>query len=249
MSSSLTAVVTGASSGIGKATVKALRATGWQVFAAARNIAALEELAAETGARAVACDITDAAEVQALADAVQAAGPLHALVNNAGGATGLDPVESGSAERWRAMYELNVLGTLSVTQTLLPQLRASGRGDLIFVTSTAAHGTYPGGAGYTASKHAQRMIPNTLRLELAGEPIRVIEIAPGAVNTEGFSLNRFEGDAERAASVYAGYEPLSSEDVAEAIAWTLNLPHHVNIDTMTIRPRAQVSHTQIARSE
>ena len=168
-------------------------------------------------------------------------------MNNAGGARGLDPVERADVEDWRWMYEVNVLGTLRVTQALLPLLRDSGRGDVVVVTSTAAFGPYEGGGGYTAAKHGERMLSTTLRLELIGQPVRVIEIAPGAVATEEFSLRRFDGDAERAASVYAGYEPLVADDVADAIAWTLSRPHHVNIDTVVLRPRAQVSNTQIAR--
>ncbi|GAA1743310.1 SDR family oxidoreductase [Microbacterium paludicola] len=243
----LRALVTGASSGIGAATVRRLRAEGWDVVASARRRDRLEALAAETGAQIVVADQTDPASIEALRDEVLATGALHALVNNAGNAFGLEPVDTGDLEKWRAMYELNVLGTLRVTQALLPALRASGRGDLLTVTSTAAHAPYPGGAGYTGVKHAERMMVNTLRLELAGEPIRVIEIAPGNVETE-FSLVRFDGDAERAAAVYAGYDPLVADDVADAIAWALSRPHHVNIDTLILRPRAQVSNTQIARA-
>lgn len=243
----LRALVTGASSGIGAATVRRLTADGWSVVASARRLDRLEALAAETGCEAIAADQTDPTSIAALAESVVAGGPLHALVNNAGNAFGLEPVETGDLEKWRSMYELNVLGTLRVTQALLPALRASGRGDLVTITSTAAHGEYPGGAGYTASKHAERQMVKTLRLELGGEPIRVIEIAPGAVETE-FSLVRFDGDAEKAAAVYAGYEPLVAEDIADAVAWTVSRPHHVNVDTLIIRPRAQVSNTQTVRS-
>ncbi|WP_156760566.1 SDR family oxidoreductase [Microbacterium karelineae] len=243
----LRALVTGASSGIGAATVRRLRADGWQVVASARRRERLEELAAETGCEIVVADQTDPGSVAALATTVADDGPLHALVNNAGNAFGLESVDTGDIDRWRAMYELNVLGTLRVTQALLPALRASGRGDIVTITSTAAHGEYPGGAGYTASKHAERQMVKTLRLELGGEPIRVIEIAPGATATE-FSLVRFDGDAEKAAAVYAGYEPLVAEDIADAVAWTVTRPHHVNVDTLIIRPRAQVSNTQTFRS-
>jgi len=240
------ALVTGASSGIGAATVRRLRAEGCDVVASARRRDRLEALAAETGAQIVVADQTDQASIDALRDEVLGGGPLHALVNNAGNAFGLEPVETGDLEKWRAMYELNVLGTLRVTQAFLPALRASGRGDLLTVTSTAAHWPYPGGAGYTGAKHAERMMVNTLRLELAGEPIRVTEVAPGNVATD-FSLVRFDGDAERAAAVYRGYEPLVADDIADAIAWILSRPHHVNVDTLIVRPRAQVSNTQIAR--
>ncbi|MGO1769550.1 MAG: SDR family oxidoreductase [Microbacterium sp.] len=245
----LRALVTGASSGIGAATVRRLRAEGWDVVASARRADRLEALAAETGCDTFVADQTDADAIEALRDHVTSGGPLHALVNNAGNAFGLEAVETGDVELWRQMYELNVIGTLRLTQALLPALRESGRGDLVTITSTAAHAEYPGGAGYTAAKHAERQMVKTLRLELGGDPIRVIEIAPGAVETE-FSLVRFDGDAEKAAAVYAGYEPLVADDIADAVAWTLTRPHHVNVDTLIIRPRAQVSNTQtIRRSE
>jgi NADP-dependent 3-hydroxy acid dehydrogenase YdfG len=245
----LRAVVTGASSGIGAATVRRLRAEGWDVVAAARRAERLEALAAETGAEPVVADVTRDDDVARLAAAASARGPVHALVNNAGGALGLDPVATGSLDDWRAMYEVNVLGALRVTQALLPALRASGRGDLVLLTSTAGHGTYPGGGGYVAAKHAERTIAETLRLELVGEPVRVIEIAPGMVATEEFLLVRFGGDAARAAATYAGVDaPLTADDVADAIAWCLTRPHHVNIDSMVIRPRAQASNTVVART-
>jgi len=243
------AVVTGASSGIGAATVRRLRADGWQVVATARRADRLQELARETGAEAFPADVTDAADVARLVEHVASSGGLTAVVNNAGGALGLDPVASADVEQWRRMYEVNVLGTLRVTQGLLPLLRESGAGDVVVVTSTAAHGPYEGGAGYTGAKHAERMLSTTLRWELAGAPVRVIEIAPGAVATEEFSLVRFGGDAQRAAAVYAGYQPLVAEDVAEAIASTLSRPPHVNVDLLMVRPRAQVSNTKIARTQ
>lgn len=242
----LRALVTGASSGIGAATVRRLIAEGWQVVASARRSDRLEALAVETGCDTFVADQTDPDDIAALADRVTAGGRLNALVNNAGNAFGLEAVETGDIDNWIRMYELNVLGTLRVTQALLPALRESGRGDIVTITSTAAHGEYPGGAGYTASKHAERQMVKTLRLELGGEPIRVIEIAPGAVETE-FSLVRFEGDTDKAAAVYDGYDPLVADDIADAVAYTLTRPHHVNIDTMIIRPRAQVSNTQTVR--
>lgn len=246
----LRAVVTGASSGIGRATVTMLRAAGWEVFALARRVDKLEELAAQTGAEAVPCDVTDDASVAAAVERVTADGPLNALVNVAGGALGTDTVAEADLDRWRQMYETNVLGTLRLTRGLLPSLRESGRGDVVVLTSTAAHETYPGGAGYVAAKHAERIIASTLRVELVGEPVRVIEIAPGMVATEEFSLVRFDGDAERAAAVYAGVDaPLVAQDVADAIVWTLTRPHHVNIDSMVIRPRAQASNTVVARRD
>jgi len=244
----LRAVVTGASSGIGAATVRLLRAKGWDVLAVARRADRLLALAEETGAVPVTADVTDADDVARLAEQARARGPVHALVNNAGGAIGFDAVATGSVEDWRAMYEVNVLGTLRVTQALLPDLRASGRGDVVVLTSTAGHDTYPGGGGYVAAKHAERSIAATLRLELVGEPVRVIEVAPGMVRTEEFSLNRFGGDQARADAVYAGVDgPLVAADVADAIVWCLTRPHHVNIDSLVIRPRAQATNMVVAR--
>ena len=242
------ALVTGASSGIGAATVRRLRAEGWDVVATARRADRLEALADETGASTVVADVTDDADVARLAAQVADGGPLDALVNNAGGAFGLDPVESADLDHWRQMYELNVLGTLRVTQALLPQLREDDGGDIVVVTSTAAHGTYEGGAGYVGAKHAERMLATTLRWEILGEPIRIIEIAPGAVATEEFSMVRFDGDSERAAAVYAGYEPLVADDIADAIAWSLGRPAHVNVDLLVVRPRAQASNNRVVRA-
>lgn len=244
----LRAVVTGASSGIGAATVRRLRAAGWDVVAVARRGDRLERLAAETGAVPVVVDVTSDDDVARLAAHVTATGPLHALVNNAGGALGLDPVAEADVERWRRMYDVNVLGALRTTRALLPALRASGRGDVLLLTSTAAHGTYPGGAGYVAAKHAERVIGDTLRQELVGELVRVIQVAPGMVRTEEFSLVRFDGDRERADAVYAGVaEPLTADDVADAVVWTLTRPHHVNVDLLVVRPRAQATNTLVAR--
>ncbi|WP_029289394.1 SDR family NAD(P)-dependent oxidoreductase [Cellulomonas sp. HZM] len=241
------ALVTGASSGIGAATVRRLVADGYDVVATARREDRLASLADETGATTVAADVTHADDVDRLMAAVAQGGPLDVVVNNAGGAFGLDPVESADLEQWRAMYELNVLGTLRVTQAALPLLRADGGGDVVIVTSTAAHGAYPGGAGYTGAKAAERMIATTLRQELVGEPVRVVEIAPGAVATEEFSLVRFGGDRERADAVYEGYEPLVADDVADAIAWTVSRPAHVNVDLLVVRPVAQATNTVTAR--
>ncbi|WP_448059928.1 SDR family oxidoreductase [Cellulomonas hominis] len=248
MTSTPRAVVTGASSGIGAATVRRLRAEGWDVIAVARRADRLAALADETGAEAFPMDITDEADVARLAAHVEATGGLTSLVNNAGGALGLDRIENADLDGWRRMYELNVLGTLRITKALLPQLNASGRGDVVVVTSTASIAPYEGGAGYTGVKHAERMLTTTLRLELIGEPVRVIDIAPGNVATEEFSLVRFDGDAARAAKVYEGYEPLVADDIADVITFALTRPHHVNIDTLVVRPRAQVSNTQIARA-
>ncbi|WP_172120968.1 SDR family NAD(P)-dependent oxidoreductase [Actinomyces faecalis] len=243
------ALVTGASTGIGAATVRLLRSHGWEVVATARRAERLQALADETGCGWVAADLQKPDDVARLAREVLAGGAVDAVVNNAGGALGTDPVAEGKAEEWATMYERNVLGALAVTQAFLPGLRERG-GDVLFLTSTAAHDTYPGGAGYVAAKHAERIIASTLRLELVGEPVRVIEVAPGMVATEEFSLNRFHGDKARAEAVYAGVEaPLSAQDVAECVVWTLERPSHVNIDSLIVRPRAQASNTVVARQE
>ncbi|WGW13979.1 SDR family oxidoreductase [Saxibacter everestensis] len=248
-STRLRAVVTGASSGIGAATVRRLSAEGWDVVAVARREAKLEALAAETGAQVQVADVTSEQEVARLVASVTAAGPVHALVNNAGGALGTDTIEQGSAEDWQKMFDVNVLGVLRVTQGFLPALRASGRGDVLVMSSTAGHIAYEGGGGYVAAKHGAHSIAATLRLELAGEPVRVIEIAPGMVATEEFTLKRVGGDAEKAAKVYEGVEmPLTAEDVADGIVWTLTRPHHVNVDLLVLRPIAQAAQHKVARN-
>ncbi|GAA3619969.1 SDR family oxidoreductase [Marihabitans asiaticum] len=240
------AVVTGASSGIGKATAQRLAADGYDVVLAARRTERIEALAEEIGARAVTCDVTDTEQVAALANA---AGPQVALlVNNAGGAFGLETVEEADLAKWRAMYETNVIGTVAVTQALLPALRA-GRGTVITITSIAAHGAYEKGAGYCGAKAAEAYVSDALRLELNGEPVRICDIAPGLVKSDEFSLVRFDGDEEKAEAVYAGVEePLTQEDVAECVAWVAGLPHHVNIDKMTVKPLAQAAPHKLHRT-
>jgi NADP-dependent 3-hydroxy acid dehydrogenase YdfG len=238
--------VTGASSGIGAATARALAAEGYAVWCAARRSDRIAALAEEIGGAAVTCDVTDPASVAALADAV--GDTLNVLVNNAGGAFGLAPVAEADPEDWRRMYDVNVLGLLHVTQALLPALRASGDGLILNVGSIAGHVAYEGGAGYTAAKHGTQVVTETLRLELVGEPVRVSEISPGMVHTEEFALVRFHGDQERADAVYAGVSaPLVAEDVADAIAWIATRPSHVNIDELVIKPRAQAAPHKVAR--
>ncbi len=240
------ALVTGASTGIGMATVRALVEEGWEVVATARRKERLDTLAGETGCQIIAADLTVPADVERVAQCA-AEKKLNAVVHVAGGARGVDTVEGADPDRWLTMYQINVLSALNLTRLCLPLLRKSGGGDLVFVTSTAAHGTYPGGAGYVAAKHAERQIATTLRMELAGEPIRVIEIAPGMVKTEEFSLNRL-GSAEAAEDVYAGVEqPLVAEDIAESIRWALTMPSHVNVDLMVLRPVAQSTNTNVVR--
>jgi NADP-dependent 3-hydroxy acid dehydrogenase YdfG len=240
------AVVTGASSGIGAATARRLAAEGFDVVAAARRADRIASLATETGCRAQVLDVTDVSSVDALADAVDS---CSVLVNNAGGAFGLDPIASARDEDWQRMYDVNVLGTVRMTRALLPKLVASGDGVVVNVTSTAGHVVYEGGAGYSAAKYAERAVTETLRLELCGQPVRVTEIAPGMVATEEFSVVRFGGDETRAASVYAGVPgPLVADDIADCIAWVVTRPWHVNIDSMIVRPRAQAAQHKLHRS-
>jgi NADP-dependent 3-hydroxy acid dehydrogenase YdfG len=241
------AVVTGASSGIGAATARALASEGFEVVCAARRADRIEALAEEIDGIAAQCDVTDPDSVAELAKTVGT--PLHVLVNNAGGAIGLEPVAETDPQAWRQMYDVNVLGTLHVTQALLPALEASGDGLLLNVGSTAGRIAYEGGAGYTAAKHGVAVMTETLRLELVGKPVRITEIAPGMVHTEEFSLTRFGGDEERAAKVYAGVDaPLVAEDVADCIAWVATRPSHVNIDLLVVKPRAQASQHKVARN-
>ena len=240
------AVVTGASSGIGAATARELARLGFHVVCAARREERVRGLAEEIGGVAVVCDVTDGASVAALAEA--AGEVVHVLVNNAGGAFGVDPVESADPEQWQAMYDVNVVGMLRVTQALLPALRASGDGLIVNVGSTAGRVAYETGGGYVAAKHATKAVTQTLRLELVGEPIRVSEIAPGMVHTDEFALVRFGGDQARADAVYAGVpDPLVAEDIADAIGWIATRPAHVNIDELVIRPRAQAAQHKVHR--
>lgn len=242
-----TAVVTGASSGIGAATAHQLAAAGFQVVVAARRRDRLQALAAEIGGRAIELDVTGAASVAALAAAVP---ECAVLVNNAGNALGLDPIADADPEDWRAMYDVNVLGVLRVTQALLPALVASGSGHVVVMSSTAGHVVYEGGGGYTAAKHGATALAETLRLELCGRPVRVTEIAPGMVATDEFSLNRFRGDADRAASVYAGVrEPLTADDVAECVVWAVTRPAHVNVDLLVVKPLAQAAQHKVHRAD
>ncbi|HEY0816456.1 MAG TPA: SDR family NAD(P)-dependent oxidoreductase [Pseudonocardia sp.] len=240
-----TAVVTGASSGIGAATARALAKAGFHVVLGARRVERAAAIAAEIDGTAAALDVTDPASVAAFAAAIPEA---KLLVNNAGGAKGLEPVAEADENDWRWMFETNVIGTLRVTQALLPTLLASGDGHIVTVTSIAALEPYDNGAGYTGAKAAQAMLHRTLRGELLGQPIRLTEILPGMVETE-FSLVRFEGDADRADGVYRGLTPLSAEDVADVIAFAATRPSHVNLDQIVLKPRAQYSATRAYRSQ
>jgi NADP-dependent 3-hydroxy acid dehydrogenase YdfG len=238
-----TAVITGASSGIGAATARALAGEGYRTVLGARRLDRLEALAAETGGEAIALDVTDPASVESF---VATMGTCDVLVNNAGGALGLESVVEADEEKWLQMYESNVMGTMRMTKALLPRLVDSGDGHVVTVTSIAAIETYRGGAGYNAAKHAQRAMLRVLRLEHLGEPLRFTEVVPGMVETE-FSLVRFGGDEEAARRVYEGMQPLRAEDVAECIRWTLAQPPHVNVDEIVVRPRDQATAVDVHR--
>ncbi|WP_125612499.1 SDR family oxidoreductase [Specibacter cremeus] len=243
------AVVTGASTGIGDATVRALAATGWTVYAVARRADRLAALAAETGALAVPADITNDDDVAALVAAVTAGGGIDTLVNISGGARGVDPVAEADADDWDWMYRVNVLGTMKLTKAFLPMLRAGRNGTVLNLTSFAALVSYEGGAGYNAAKAAQRAMTQALRLEEVGNNLRVIEVLPGLVRTEEFSLHRLGGDRASADAVYSGVaEPLTAADVADIIAYAVNAPHHVNLDEIVVRPVAQAAAHKIIRA-
>jgi NADP-dependent 3-hydroxy acid dehydrogenase YdfG len=239
------AVVTGASSGIGAATAKVLALQGFHVVSVARRADRIQALAEEIGGSAVVADVTDDDAVAALAAGL---GRVDVLINNAGGAKGLEPVADADLQHWNWMWETNVLGTLRVTRALLPKLIDSGNGLIVTVTSIAAFETYDGGSGYTAAKHAQGALHRTLRGELLGKPVRLTEIAPGAVETE-FSAVRFGGDEQRAAAVYRGITPLIAQDIAEVIGFVAARPPHVNIDQIVIRPRDQAPHGRFNRAQ
>lgn len=248
----LRAVVTGGSSGIGAATVRLLRAHGWSVVAVARRADRLAALADETGCETVVADLTDLSAVDALREHVAATGPIHAIVNVAGGAVGTDTVESADAGDWMRMFDINVLSAQRVISALLPALREGARGrgvgDILAITSTAGQVAYESGGGYNAAKFALRGMMNALRLELAGEPLRIIQVAPGMVRTDEFALNRFGGDAGKVDALYEGVEhPLSAHDVAALVVHALEAPAHVNLDEITVRPVAQAAQHKLIR--
>jgi len=237
------AVVTGASSGIGAASARRLVKEGFEVVVGARRVDRLHELADEIGAVDHPLDVTNDDSVVAFADAIPR---CDVLVNNAGGAIGMEPFERAHVTDWAAMYDANVLGTLRMTQALLPKLEASGDGHIVMMGSWAAHEWYVGGAGYNAAKTALRAATQVLRMEIVGRPIRITEVDPGMVETE-FSLVRFRGDEGRAAQVYAGMTPLSADDVADCVAWAVTRPSHVNIDEIVVKPRDQATTRHVHR--
>ena len=238
------AIVTGASSGIGAATAAALHNAGFDVILGARRMDKLEAIAKPLDARFLPLDVTDAASVKTFCEQIPVA---HILINNAGGALGLDTVANAKDDEWERMYDTNVLGLMRMTRELLPKLEASGNGHIVNIGSIAGREAYPGGAGYNAVKFAVRAITQVMRLELVGKPIRITEVAPGMVETE-FSEVRFGGDTERAAKVYQGLKPLTAEDIADVIQYVVTRPPHVNIDEIVVKPLAQASATVSARN-
>lgn len=246
------ALVTGASSGIGAATVRALTSDGWSVIAVARREAALHALSDETGCDVVVADITSDRDVDAMAEWAGSTGGISALVNNAGAAIGGEHVVEASGEDWRAMLELNILGTHRVTKALIGLLReAAGRdgvADIVTISSTAGFISYEGGGGYNAAKAGLHAMLGALRLELVGEPIRVVEIAPGMVKTDEFTLKRFGGDQARTDALYEGVEaPLTAEDVADVVRYALSVAPHVNLDLVQLKPLAQAMQYKLHR--
>ena len=238
-------MVTGASSGIGRATARRLAEAGYWVLCVARRTDRISQLATEIDGYAITCDVTEPEDVAALAEVVD--GRCDVLVNNAGGAFGQEPVGQADLAAWQAMYATNVLGSAAITQALLPAL-ISSEGQVIFITSVAADSPYEGGAGYCGAKAAERAVAGAMRLELVDQPVRIAEISPGMVKTDEFALTRYAGDRERADAVYAGVaDPLSAEDVADCVAWVASRPAHVNIDRLTVRPRAQAAQHKVHR--
>jgi NADP-dependent 3-hydroxy acid dehydrogenase YdfG len=244
MSEKPVALVTGASSGIGAATVRSLASAGFDIVGGARRVDRVEEVIGEVGGRAVRLDVTDPESVAEVAPTLP---ELSVLVNNAGGALGLEPVAEADEANWREMYETNVMGMMRVTKALLPKLERSGDGHIVVVGSVAGVEVYPGGGGYTAAKHAANAVVRTLRLELLGKPIRVTEVAPGMVDTE-FSLVRFGGDQAKAEKVYEGTTPLTGEDVADAITYVVTRPPHVDVDYISIKPTDQATARDVHRA-
>lgn len=247
MSENLTALVTGGGTGIGAAIATHLAGQGLEVVVAGRRRAKLDEVVDRIGvsARALVLDITDPRSVVAGMGELER---LDVLVNNAGGALGVAPVERSDLDQWESMYATNVLGTVRVTQAALPLLRRSARATIVNLSSIAGERVYEGGAGYVAAKHGTSVVSETLRLELNGENVRVIDVRPGMVRTEEFTLTRLGGDRAAADEVYAGVDrPLVADDIAACVAFVVALPQHVNVDTMVIKPVAQAAPHKVHR--
>ena len=248
MTTQKTAVVTGASSGIGAATAQLLADNGYSVVATARRKDRLEKLAAQNPSiTPFVADLTVQSDVDALAAFCKDKN-VEVLINSAGGAFDASSVLDGDPDIWQKTYDLNVIATLRVTKAITPLMQHGGRGHIVIVSSTAGHRAYENGGSYVAAKFAERSVAHTLRLELNGQPIRITEIAPGMVKTDEFAVNRFAGDAAKAAKVYEGVDaPLTADDVAESIRWSIMLPEHFNVDSMVIRPIAQAANHKVHR--
>jgi NADP-dependent 3-hydroxy acid dehydrogenase YdfG len=248
MTTQKVAVVTGASSGIGAATARLLAENGYRVIATARRADRLAELAkSSSNIETFVADLTVQADVDALA-AFCAGKQVEVLINAAGGAFDAATILEGDPEVWKKTYDLNVIATLRVTQAITPLMQSNGRGHIVIISSTAGHRAYENGGSYVAAKFAETSVAHTLRLELNGQPIRITEIAPGMVKTDEFAVNRFAGDATKAAKVYEGVDaPLTADDVAESIRWSVMLPDHFNVDSMVIRPLAQAANHKVHR--
>lgn len=244
------AVVTGASSGIGAATARLLAKNGFHVIAAARRLDRLQALASSSAnIEAIALDVTDQKSVDSFMKSLNGRA-VDVLINNAGGAFDSVSVLESDPEIWKKSFDVNVVGAVRITKAIAPQMITNGRGHIVVLTSTAGHVAYENGGSYVAAKFAERSLANTLRLELYGTPIRITEIAPGMVKTDEFALVRNDGDSAKAAKVYEGVEkPLTAEDIAESIFWSVSLPEHVNIDSMIIRPVAQAANHKIHRAK
>jgi NADP-dependent 3-hydroxy acid dehydrogenase YdfG len=248
MSKERVAVITGASSGIGAATAIALAKEGFRVIAVARRADRLSDLSKQsTLIEGFICDITQQSEVNQLAEYCKDMA-VEILINCAGGAFDAVAILDGDPDIWEKTYEINVIATLRVTKAITPIMQSLGKGHIVIVSSTAGHRAYENGGSYVAAKFAVTSMAHTLRLELNGQPIRITEIAPGMVKTDEFALNRFEGNSDKAAKVYEGVDkPLTAEDVAESIRWSVTLPGHFNVDSMVIRPIAQAANHKVAR--
>jgi NADP-dependent 3-hydroxy acid dehydrogenase YdfG len=248
-------LITGASSGIGAACAAQFAQSGAKLLLCARRTAPIIELAGklqqqyDTASHVFELDIRDAAAVstawQSLPDAWKA---VAVLVNNAGLAAGLDNLQEGNIQDWDEMIDTNVKGLLYVTRIVLSGMTARNAGHIINIGSVAGHTVYPKGAVYCATKHAVNAISDGLRMDLLGKNIRVSSVDPGAVETN-FSLVRFKGDSARAASVYAGMQPLSAEDVADEVVYCATRPAHVNVSKILLMPTDQAAATMIARKD
>ncbi len=245
-----TAVVTGASSGIGAACARLLAAAGFHVVIGARRVDRLDDVAAEIEragngpVTVLPLDVTDDESVETFCAQID---ECDVLVNNAGGAIGLERIEDADLDEWMWMYDVNVLGTLRVTKGLMSKIVDSGDGVIVLINSIASNEIYEGGAGYIAAKHAEKALGRTLRVELLGQPVRVTSVEPGMVETE-FSLVRFRGDEERAAKVYDGVEPMTADDVAEVVVFAVTRPPHVNLEVIEMKARAQGSWGRVLRT-